>query len=65
MERTLRIRILTGVTLDEIPADDRGVRGKAGSEWLEGDGLLATVGRRPMTQNLKLENAGATAFGIC
>jgi len=58
MERTLGIRILTGVTLDEISADDRGVRGKAGSEWLEGDWLLATVGRRPMTQDLKLENAG-------
>jgi dihydrolipoamide dehydrogenase len=58
MERTLGIRILTGVTLEEVSADDRRVRGRAGREWLEGDWLLSTVGRKPMTQNLKLENAG-------
>jgi dihydrolipoamide dehydrogenase len=58
MERTLGIRILTGVTLEEVSADDRRVTGRAGREWLEGDWLLSTVGRKPMTQNLKLENAG-------
>lgn len=60
MERTLGIRILTGATLEGISADDRRVRGKAGREWLEGDWLLATLGRRPMTQELKLENVGLT-----
>ncbi|MFB3923245.1 MAG: dihydrolipoyl dehydrogenase [Terriglobia bacterium] len=60
MERTLGIRILTGVTLEEISADDQKVKGRAGGEWLEGDWLLATLGRKPVTQNLKLENAGLT-----
>ena len=58
MERTLGIRVLTGVTLEEVSADARKVRGRAGREWLEGDWLLVTVGRRPVTQELKLENAG-------
>jgi len=60
MEKTLGIRILTGVTLEEITADDRGVRGRAGKESLEADLLLASLGRKPVTQSLKLENAGLT-----
>jgi len=60
MEKTLGIRILTGVTLDAISADDRGVRGKAGQENLEAGLLLAALGRKPVTQSLKLENAGLT-----
>ena len=40
MEKTLGIRILTGVTLEEITADDRGVRGRAGQEKL-GSGFIA------------------------
>ena len=58
MEKTLGIRILTGVTLEEITADDRGVRGRAGQESLEADLLLVALGRKPVTQSLKLENAG-------
>jgi dihydrolipoamide dehydrogenase len=60
MEKTLGIRILTGVTLEAISADDRGVRGRAGQEDLEADLLLAALGRKPVTQSLKLENAGLT-----
>ncbi len=58
MEKTLGIRILTGVTLEEITADDRSVRGRAGQEKLEADLLLVALGRKPVTQSLKLENAG-------
>ena len=60
MEKTLGIRILTGVTLEEITADDRSVRGRAGQENLEADLLLVALGRKPVTQSLKLENAGLT-----
>jgi len=58
MEKTLGIRILTGVTLEEISADDHGVRGRAGQEQLEADLLLVALGRKPVTSSLKLENAG-------
>jgi dihydrolipoamide dehydrogenase len=58
MEKTLGIRILTGLTLEEITADDRGVRGRAGQESLEADLLLVALGRKPVTSSLKLENAG-------
>jgi len=58
MEKSLGIRILTGVTLEDIAADDRGVRGRAGQEMLEAELLLVALGRKPITQSLKLENAG-------
>ena len=60
MEKTLGIRILTGVTLEEITADDRSVRGRAAQESLEAELLLVALGRKPVTQSLKLENAGLT-----
>jgi dihydrolipoamide dehydrogenase len=60
MEESLGIRILTGVTLEEITADDRSVRGRAGPESLEADLLLVALGRKPVTQSLKLENTGLT-----
>ncbi len=60
MEKSLGIRILTGVTLEDITADDRGVRGRAGQENLEADLLLVSLGRKPVTSSLKLENAGLT-----
>jgi len=58
MEKSLGIRILTGVTLEEITADERSVRGRAGQEKLEADLLLVSLGRKPVTSSLKLENAG-------
>jgi dihydrolipoamide dehydrogenase len=60
MEKTLGMRILTGVTLEEITADDRCIRGRAGSDWVEAELLLAALGRKPVTEELKLENAGLT-----
>ena len=58
MENTLGIRILTGASLDNITADEHAVRGTAGGEMLEADLLLAALGRKPVTQELQLENAG-------
>jgi len=61
MEKNLGIRILTGVSLENISADSRGVRGTAGQEELEADLLLAALGRKPATSELKLANAGLAA----
>jgi len=58
MEKTLGIRILAGTSLENISADERAVRGTAGGEVLEADLLLAALGRKPVTQELQLENAG-------
>lgn len=60
MEKSLGIRILTGVSMEEISADDRGVRGRAGQETLEADVLLVALGRKPVTSSLNLANAGVT-----
>ncbi|MGA3166002.1 MAG: dihydrolipoyl dehydrogenase [Terriglobia bacterium] len=60
MEKALGIRILTGATLEDIAADDRGVRGRVGPERLEAELLLAALGRKPVTQELRVENAGLT-----
>jgi len=58
MEKTLGIRILTGTSLENITADEHAVRGTAAGETIEADLLLAALGRRPVTQELQLENAG-------
>ena len=58
MEKALGIRILTGKTLENIVADDQGVRGTVGSEKVEAEMLLAALGRRPVTEGLRLESAG-------
>ena len=61
MEKNLGIRILTGVSLENISAASHGVRGIAGKEQLEADLLLAALGRKPATGELKLANAGLAA----
>ena len=58
MEKTLGIHILTGTSLENISADEHAVRGTAGGEALEADLLLAALGRKPVTQELQLENTG-------
>jgi dihydrolipoamide dehydrogenase len=58
MEKALAIRILTGTSLENITADEHTVRGTAGGEALEADLLLAALGRKPVTAELQLENAG-------
>ena len=58
MEKNLGMRILTGKALENITATDAGVRGECGGETLEAKLLLVSVGRKPVTDGLKLENAG-------
>ena len=58
MEKNLGIRVLTGKALADIKADAKGVTGKFGDEVLKADLLLSAVGRKPVTEGLKLENAG-------
>jgi dihydrolipoamide dehydrogenase len=58
MEKNLGIRVLTGKALDKISADAKSVRGNFGDETLSADLLLCAVGRKPVTDGLKLENAG-------
>jgi dihydrolipoyl dehydrogenase len=58
MEKNLGIRILTGKALEKIYADAKAVRGNVGDEVLSADLLLCAVGRKPVTDGLKLENAG-------
>jgi dihydrolipoamide dehydrogenase len=61
MEKTLGIQTLTGKALENIGADDDGVRGTVGEEQVKTDVLLAALGRKPVTEELKLENAGLAA----
>ena len=58
MEKELGIRVLTGKALEKISADATGVRGNFGDEVLTADLLLSAIGRKPVTDGLKLENAG-------
>jgi len=58
MEKSLGIRILTGKALEQISADAEGVTGTFGEETLKADLLLSAIGRIPVTEGLKPENAG-------
>lgn len=58
MEKNLGIKVLTGKALEKIAADGKAVTGKFGDETLSADLLLCAVGRKPVTDGLKLENAG-------
>jgi dihydrolipoamide dehydrogenase len=58
MEKTWGIRVFTGQGLENIKAEGNTVRGTVGGEVLEADLLLAALGRKPVTQELQIENAG-------
>jgi dihydrolipoamide dehydrogenase len=58
MEEKLGIRILTGKALEKVEADANQVKGQCGDETLAADLLLVSVGRRPVTADLQLDNAG-------
>jgi dihydrolipoamide dehydrogenase len=61
MEKDLGIRVLTGKALEKISAGGDGataISGNFGDETLSADLLLCAVGRKPVTDGLKLENAG-------
>jgi len=55
---SLGITILTGAPLQDVTADDKGVRGMYKDQKIEGDVLLVAVGRRPNTAALDLGRAG-------
>ena len=58
MEKNLGIRVLTGKALENITASGSGVSGFFGEETLKADLVLCSVGRRPVTEGLELQNAG-------
>jgi len=58
MTKTLGIEILTGEAMTGIKANTKGVRGKVGDRTVEADLMLASVGRRPVTEGLGLESIG-------
>jgi dihydrolipoamide dehydrogenase len=58
LEKSLGIRVLTGKALEKVVATDKGVTGTFGDEVLRADLLLSAIGRKPVTEGLKLENAG-------
>jgi dihydrolipoyl dehydrogenase len=58
MEKNLGVRVLTDKALEKISADANSVKGNFGDEVLTADLLLCAVGRKPVTDGLKLENAG-------
>ena len=61
MEKSLGIRVLTGKALEKVAANDKGVTGNFGDEVLNADLLLSAIGRKPVAEGLKLENAGVKA----
>jgi dihydrolipoamide dehydrogenase len=63
MEKALGIRVLTGKALEDFQASDNGVTAKLGDETLQADLLLCAVGRRPVTDGLKLDKAGLKTDG--
>ena len=58
MEKNLGIRVLTGKALEKSAADAKGVTGHFGDEVLTAELLLSAIGRKPVTDGLKPENAG-------
>ena len=61
MEKNLGIRVLTGKALEKISGGGGAtatISGKFGDETLTAELLLCAVGRKPVTDGLKLENAG-------
>ena len=58
MEKSLGIRVLTGKALEKVSAGAKGVTGHFGDEVLTAELLLSAIGRKPVTDGLKPENAG-------
>jgi dihydrolipoamide dehydrogenase len=57
---SIGIRVLTGKALEKVEASSKEVKGQCGDETLSADLLLVSVGRRPVTADLKLETVGIT-----
>jgi dihydrolipoamide dehydrogenase len=58
METTLGIRILTGRAAQTVSADSQAIRCAVGTETLVAELFICAVGRKPVTDGLKLDNAG-------
>ncbi len=58
MQKTLGIRLLTGHPIGDVTADGKSVSARVAEEHLSAEALLCAVGRRPMTEGLRLERAG-------
>ena len=61
MAKTLGIRVIVGQKLEAVQAGRDGVTGRCGEDELSADMLLVSVGRRPCTDGLDLEQAGLEA----
>ncbi len=60
MEKELGIEVLTGAPLENITATTKTVKGKVDGKALQSDMMLVSIGRRPVTDGLNIENAGVT-----
>ncbi|MDP6525498.1 MAG: dihydrolipoyl dehydrogenase [Kiritimatiellia bacterium] len=58
MTEKLGIELMTGEAMSEVAVNDKGVAAKVGESTVESDILLVSVGRRPVTDGLELNNAG-------
>ncbi len=58
MEKELGIEVLTGAPLENITATTRAVKGKVADKSVQADMMLVSIGRRPVTDGLAVENAG-------
>jgi dihydrolipoamide dehydrogenase len=54
--KALGIEVLTGAPLEDIRADGGGVSGRAGEKEVKAASMLVSVGRKPVTEGLGLEN---------
>jgi dihydrolipoamide dehydrogenase len=61
MESDLGVRILTGGALTDVKAGEKAVTGVFGGKALEAEMLLVSIGRKPVTAGLELQNAGLQA----
>ncbi len=58
MSKELGMEILTGAALSDVTTDEKDVTGTVGEATVKGDLMLVSIGRRPCTADLGLENVG-------
>ncbi|MDA3798028.1 MAG: dihydrolipoyl dehydrogenase [Kiritimatiellae bacterium] len=54
----MEIKVLTGAAMTDISATTKTVKGKVGETEVKAEKMLVSIGRRPYTTGVKLENAG-------
>ncbi len=60
MEKELDIDIITGAPLEKITTTAKAVKGKVDGKAVQAEMMLVSIGRRPVTDGLAIENAGVT-----